>query len=397
MSTVDSATSVPSEWDRLWNIVCDTPDDFSSWEQLIRVTEEQGGGLTTASSPESITRLESVYDHFLQKFPLCFGYWKKYADWQLAVHGEQGAEKVISGKLQTCKKLCAHSTAQQTFERGVVAIHNSIDLWNQYIDFKMRHSASNQEIESLLERAAACVGLDFLAHPFWDKYIDCLENRMSADPKRVLALLDRIVLIPMHQYARYYEKWRGIRNSMSPSDALDPATLEAFSKEIRQLKGDIPAAEFEALLKEKLDAQTSSVYKTTQEGTTARWVYEAEIKRSYFHVKPLDKPQLENWSKYLDFEESQNNHDRIRALYERCLVPCAQYEDLWLRYGRWLADQNQLEDARHAYERAAFTFLPANRPSAKIALALILEESGAIDQARGTFTTLLEAGKAHLR
>lgn len=129
----------------------------------------------------------------------------------------------------------------------------------------------------------------------------------------------------MHQYARYYEKWRGLRNSMSPSDALDPETLERFSKEIRQAKGDISPPEFQAALKEKLDAQTTLVYKTTQEGTTQRWVYEAEIKRSYFHVKPLDKPQLTNWGKYLDFEESQNDYDRIRALYERCLVPCVSW------------------------------------------------------------------------
>lgn len=175
---------------------------------------------------------------------------------------------------------------------------------------------------SLFERAAACVGLDFLAHPFWDKYIGFLENRISADPKRLLALLNRIVLIPMHQYARYYEKWRGIRNTMSPLEALDSETLETFSKEIQQDKGDISPQEYQIALKEKLDAQTASVYKSTQEGTTVRWVYEAEIKRSYFHVKPLDKPQLTNWSKYLDFEETQNNYDRIQALYERCLVPC---------------------------------------------------------------------------
>ncbi|KAI8636817.1 hypothetical protein BD408DRAFT_454442 [Parasitella parasitica] len=376
MSKIDSAVSTLTEWDRLWQTVCDTPDDFTTWEQLIRVTEEQGGGFSKASSPESITRLETVYDHFLQKFPLCFGYWKKYADLQLAIHGEKGAEK--------------------TFERGVVAIHNSIDLWNHYIDFKMNHSASNQEIESLLERAAVCVGLDFLAHPFWDKYIDFLENRISAELGQVLALLDRIVLIPMHQYARYYEKWRGIRNSLNPSDALDPVTLDAFSREIRQVKGDIPAAEFVASLKERLDAQTNSAYRTTQEGTTVRWVYEAEIKRSYFHVKPLDKPQLTNWSKYLDFEESQNNPDRIRALYERCLVPCAQYEEFWLRYGRWLSDNDRLEDAKHAYERAAFTFLPADRPSIKIALALVLEELGDIDQAREAFTKVLEATPNHI-
>lgn len=171
---------------------------------------------------------------------------------------------------------------------------------------------------SLMERAAANVGLDFLGHPFWDKYLEFAETRL-ANPKRVLTLLDRIVVIPMHQYARYYEKWRGLRNSMTPTEALDSTTLEAFTNEIHN---DPEAKSFEAALKEKMDAQTAAVYKSTQEGTNKRWVYEAEIKRSYFHVKPLDRPQLQNWSKYLDFEEVQNDTNRIRALYERCLVPC---------------------------------------------------------------------------
>lgn len=127
----------------------------------------------------------------------------------------------------------------------------------------------------------------------------------------------------MHQYARYYEKWRGLRSTMKPSEAVDHATLETFYKEIREAKGDsLTTEEMELALKEKLDAQTIAVYKKTQEGTNKRWVYEAEIKRPYFHVKPLDRPQLQNWSKYLDFEESLNEIPRIRALYERCLVPC---------------------------------------------------------------------------
>ena len=52
-----------------------------------------------------------------------------------------------------------------------------------------------------------------------------------------------------------------------------------------------------------------------------------------------------------------------------------------------------MEEAKHAYERAAFTFLPSNRPSVKIALALILEEQGKMDEARKVFTTVLESSE----
>lgn len=91
MATVE-ATGL--DVDRLWNTVNENPEDFASWEQLIRVSEGADGGITSNSPPENITRLENVYDIFLAKFPLCFGYWKKYADWKLAAVGVESAEKV---------------------------------------------------------------------------------------------------------------------------------------------------------------------------------------------------------------------------------------------------------------------------------------------------------------
>ncbi|CAO3641412.1 unnamed protein product [Mucor hiemalis] len=197
----------------------------------------------------------------------------------------------------------------------------------------------------------------------------------------------------MHQYARYYEKWRGLRSTLKPSEAVDAQTLEIFKAEIDQ---SISPEEMESALKEKLDAQTKAVYKKTQEGTNSRWVYEAEIKRSYFHVKPLDKAQLQNWSKYLDFEENIGDLDRIRALYERCLVPCAQYEDFWLRYGQWLTQSNLIDEAKSAYKKASTYFLPKERCSAKIALALLYEEEGDIVHARETFESILKSMPKHV-
>jgi hypothetical protein len=46
------------------------------------------------------------------------------------------------------------------------------------------------------------------------------------------------------------------------------------------------------------------------------------LKRPYFHVKPLDETQLQNWRSYLDFEEKEGNLHRIEKLYERCLIAC---------------------------------------------------------------------------
>ena len=56
-----------------------------------------------------------------------------------------------------------------------------------------------------------------------------------------------------------------------------------------------------------------------------------QIKRPYFHVKPLERSQLKNWRDYLDFEIQQGSHERVIVLFERCMIATALYEDFWLK------------------------------------------------------------------
>ena len=71
-------------------------------------------------------------------------------------------------------------------------------------------------------------------------------------------------------------------------------------------------------------------------GREKRAEFEDKIKRSYFHIKPLDLKQLKNWEAYLDFEIADGDHQRIVVLFERCLVVCALYEQFWAKYARYL-------------------------------------------------------------
>jgi pre-mRNA-processing factor 39 len=38
--------------------------------------------------------MRDVYDRFLARFPLFFGYWKKYADLEFSIAGTEAAEMV---------------------------------------------------------------------------------------------------------------------------------------------------------------------------------------------------------------------------------------------------------------------------------------------------------------
>lgn len=71
-------------------------------------------------------KLRETYDTFLSVFPLCYGYWQKYADAEVR---HSNPEK-----------------AQAVYERGVAAIPNSADLWSHYSQRKQSAAAAPDDM-----------------------------------------------------------------------------------------------------------------------------------------------------------------------------------------------------------------------------------------------------------
>lgn len=244
----------------------------------------------------------------------------------------------------------------------------------------------------LFERGAACVGLDFLAHPFWDKYIE-FEERQDAQDK-IYAILSRVIHIPMHQYARYYERLRTMAATRPLQEMATADRLASLRTEVEMeaaSRGEEKSeSELEVLVRGKIEQAYYEIFSKNQTETTKRWTYEAEIKRPYFHVTELDNPQLVNWRKYLDFEEQEGSYARICFLYERCLVTCAFYEEFWFRYARWMSAQpGKTEDVRNIYLRAATLYVPISRPGIRLQYAYLEESLGRIDVARDIHNAIL--------
>ncbi|KAF3342086.1 Pre-mRNA-processing factor 39 [Carex littledalei] len=103
--------------------------------------------------------------------------------------------------------------------------------------------------------------------------------------------------------------------------------------------------------------------------------YENNITRHYFHVKPLDDSQLENWHRYLDFVETQGDFDWMVKLYERCLIPCANYPEFWIRYMDFVHAQGGKEIANNALGRSP-PFFQKKVPAYRMYCAMMKEELG---------------------
>ena len=86
-------------------------EDFEPWDKLVRAAEAQEGGLHRNSSAGAIASTREVYDKFLARFPLFFGYWKKYADLEFAIAGTEVAEMVEKLQITGCPRLRADARA----------------------------------------------------------------------------------------------------------------------------------------------------------------------------------------------------------------------------------------------------------------------------------------------
>ena len=154
--------------------------------------------------------------------------------------------------------------------------------------------------------------------------------------------------------------------------------------------------ELERQLREKIHAYYYESYSRTQQDVQNRWAYEQAIKRAYFHVTELEEAELDNWRKYLDYEEKQGDFERTSFLYERCLVACALYDEFWLRYARWMFSQGKEENTRIIYMRASCIFVPIEAPAIRLNWARLEEKLGRISVAREIHTSMLEQAPDHV-
>lgn len=205
----------------------------------------------------------------------------------------------------------------------------------------------------------------------------------------------------MHQYARYFEKYRQMAQSR-PLTAIAPSgTLTQLQMDIENegagYKAGRGQADVERELRSRIDNYHLDVFRRTQTETTKRWTYESEIKRPYFHVTDLDESQLVNWRKYLDFEEAEGDYTRTQFLYERCLVTCAQHDEFWLRYARWMfAQLGKEEEVRNIYQRASCLFVPIALPTVRLQYAYFEEMSGRVDVAKDIHEAILVSLPGHV-
>ncbi|PPS00558.1 hypothetical protein GOBAR_AA20117 [Gossypium barbadense] len=328
---------------KLKEIIAEGELDFDGWTKLISEVEN--------FFHDEIENICFVYDSFLSEFPLCYGYWRRYADHMM--------------------RLCTIDKAVDVFERAVQSATYSIDVWVDYCGFSVSVFEDDNDIRRLFKRAMSYVGKDYLCHTLWDKYV---EFEFSREQWSSLAnVYIQTLRFPSKKLHHYYESFQKLaatwKEEMQCPNDMDLLSDPRVENEVSSCRTD---AEISCIIKELLDASTGmdgtkalakylsigkQFYREASELDEKIHHFEAGIRRPYFHVKELDISQLENWHEYLNFVDMHGDFDWAVKLYERCLIPCANYPEFWMRYVDFMESKGGREIANFALARAAEVFL----------------------------------------
>ncbi|KAI9127398.1 hypothetical protein K1719_001957 [Acacia pycnantha] len=329
----------------LKEVISEDSLDFDGWTALISKIE--------TIYPDDMKKICLAYDHFLSKFPLCYGYWWKYAAHMI--------------------HLCTIDKVVEVFERAVESATYSVEVWVDYCSFCISAFENPSDIQRLFKRAISFVGKDYLCHTLWDKYIHfefCQQQWISLARIYVQAL--RFPTKKLHQY---YDSFKKLVTLLEEDMASQGYSTKEFQSE-SLLDGGISISckddDIYCIIKDMMDSSIGlkrltalkkfknlgeQLYHDAYQLDLKICSFEANIQRSYFHVKPLDASQLQNWHHYLDFVEQQGDFDWAVKLYERCLIVCANYPEYWMRYVDFMETKGGREIAKYSLERATEIFL----------------------------------------
>ncbi|XP_010483024.1 PREDICTED: pre-mRNA-processing factor 39 isoform X1 [Camelina sativa] len=372
-------SALSPEEERLWNIVKANSLEFNAWTALIDETER--------IAQDSIAKIRKVYDAFLAEFPLCYGYWKKYADHEARV----GAmDKVV-----------------EVYERAVQGVTYSVDIWLHYCTFAINTYGDPDTIRRLFERALVYVGTDFLSSPLWDKYIEY--EYMQQDWSRVAMIYTRILENPIQNLDRYFSSFKELAETRPLSElrsaeesAAAAACVDASESAPSESGGKADEGQSQAdgstEQSPKLESAGSvdpeelkkyvgireAIYTKAKEFESKIIGFEMAIRRPYFHVRPLNVAELENWHNYLNFIEKDGDFNKVVKLYERCVVACANYPEYWIRYVLNMKENGSTDLADNALARATQVFVK-KQPEIHLLAARLKEENGDIAGARAVY------------
>lgn len=278
-----------------------------------------------------VKQIEAL-ETLLAEYPWAHGYWIRLAK----------------------AEFCAGRTeaAWQCYERAVTFVPFSSQLWSSYIQFCILTNAP--QTSSVVDRAISLSGDQFLSHELWDAVLDWERSQESVEG--VVRTLRLILGQTLHQFARYYDFLRRIVQS----DKIPPELLGQSSKQMA------------------LD-DLYTLLERQQSRVSEAWTYEKNLRRQFFHPRPLPSEQHMAWVAAIKLTKNRE------SVYRRWLCVEPLNSDVWLGYIRWLLAEGK--PVLSTFQLADKS-LPEDHDEVRLYFALWLEWVGKLDDAQQLYRRL---------
>ncbi|KAG3163188.1 hypothetical protein PI126_g5652 [Phytophthora idaei] len=319
-----------TQLEKLVEVVDKNPLDFNSWVSLLALVQSE-----SATPREAV---ETTYDRFLAEFPLCFGYWNKYAQYEHRL-GSRTREDGL-GTVATLAE--AKQKACEVYERGVVAVRYSVDMWMKYCEFLIHtlHSPVD-ETRPVLERAVEACGDDPMAGPLWELYIQ-LET-VNNDMPRLNQVFKRIMHQPLRNLEEFWEKYNQFVLAQQLNALATPEEQKALASDGEELMD-------EGLLRVKIVNAVEAVKNKTMEDIYRRQAFEAAI----WTLK-----RLQIWLRYVSWSENVHWFTAADAVFQRAVTIFLKYRaSIYLEYAAFLEAHNKLQKAQDTYMKVLSDVAP---------------------------------------
>ena len=197
----------------LWTACKERPHEFDCWMALVPTLEKAG----------QASAIREGYEGLLKEFPLCYGYWEKYARLELKESGKAAQLGI--------------------FDRGVTAV-NCVELWVLYCTAAMEGirggdaattAAAGEVARKIFDRAIDAVGAHWGAANIWESYCKYESERPDGGDSKVAVITYRASVIKCDFAERFHTKLVALVDAASEDvitalvDELPEASREAVS------------------------------------------------------------------------------------------------------------------------------------------------------------------------
>ncbi|KAG2576290.1 hypothetical protein PVAP13_6NG016074 [Panicum virgatum] len=276
------------------------PLDYETHVQYIQCLRKSG----------NIEKLRAAREEMNKYYPLTPKMWLEWAKDEISLSTSEESFRDV----------------EKLYERGVQE-YLSIKLWRDYLDYVEEHDPSVSQctpaglskMRDLFERAITAGGLHVTeGSKLWAAYreyemailitiSDGNDEEKAKQVQRIRTLFHRQLSVPLAE--------------------MESTLVEYKSWEAEQANANDPGSTFDGV-----PSNVTSAYKKANDMYNERKQYEDQLSNA--GASEADK--LQEFLKYLKFEESSGDPARVQVLYERAVSELPVSSDLWIGYTSYL-------------------------------------------------------------